>query len=104
MNNGVPVKVNFLLRISQKIFSRHLPCIDNYHASHPDTIELSGADLANLVFSTPHKDKAYVAKIVEQVDQTIANEKTTHQLINAIREGKTIKAIILVLYEVAEGD
>ena len=78
-------------------------CIDNYHASHPDTIELSGADLANLVFSTPHKDKEYVAKIVEQVDQTVANEKTTHQLINAIREGKLLKQLSLSSYEVAEG-
>ena len=83
----------------QGIFS----CIDNYHASHPDTIELSGADLANLVFSTPHKDKEYVAKIVEQVDQIIANEKTTHQLINAIREGKLLKQLSLSSYEVAEG-
>jgi len=83
----------------QSIFS----CIDNYHAVNPDTIELSSADLANLVFSSPHKNTEYVAGILEQVDHSEANEKTTLQLINSIREGKLLKQLSLSSYEVAEG-
>jgi len=83
----------------QSIFS----CIDNHHAVNPDTIELSSADLANLVFSTPHKNKEYVAGILEQVDHSEASAKTTIQLINSIREGKLLKQLSLSSYEVAEG-
>lgn len=83
----------------QPIFSS----IDNYHASNSAHSDLSADDLANLVFSIPHKDRDFVQGILEQVDQCQASNETTHQLLRSIRQRNLLKKISITSYEVSEG-
>ncbi len=76
--------------------------LDSFHSSNPGNI-LTSADLTNLVFSVPVKDREYTQALLEQVDQCEAKESTTLQLINALQRQRLLKEISLKSYEVSEG-
>lgn len=64
---------------------------------------LTTGDLANLVFSSPVKDKEFTQLVLEQVDQCDATESTTLHLIHSLRKQRLLKEMSLLSYEVAEG-
>ena len=78
--------------------------VSSYHSGHSDnSAVLSASDLANLVFSSPVKNKEYTQQIVDNILSCDASASTTVQLINALRRQRLLKQVSLLSYEIAEG-
>jgi len=77
--------------------------VSSFHSGSGTPTDLSGADLANLVFSQPVKDKEYTQKVLDTILCCDAQATTTEQLIRSLRQQRILKQISLLSYEIAEG-
>ncbi len=79
--------------------------VDNYHHSNSSGVptDLNDADLSNLVFSNPVKDREYTQLLLGTINECDATDSTTIQLIQSLNKNRILKDISLLSYEVAEG-
>jgi len=77
--------------------------LDNYHRQNVDAIDLSVADLSNLLFATSNKDKDYYLGVLEQLEKLEVSPATTFKLIQSILANKQLKEISLAAYDATEG-
>jgi replicative DNA helicase len=75
--------------------------LDNFHQQH--AVDLSVADLANLVLSVQHKDPDYYKEVLQQLEALSVSDTTTEVLMQSYYEQRLLKEISLSAYEVTEG-
>lgn len=77
--------------------------LDNFHQSNTEQINLSVADLANLLFAHKHRDVEYYEEVIATLDKLEVTSQTTSVLIQSFIENKLLKEISLAAYDVTEG-
>ena len=98
------------LRFSEKLDVKDLPnevrniysLVDTFHRQHAN-VDLTVADLANLVLAQQHKDPDYYKAVIQQVDSLSVSDTTTEVLIQSLVQQRLLKEISLGAYEVSEG-
>ena len=77
--------------------------LDNFHQSNTDKINLTVADLSNILFAHKHKDVAYYEGVIETLDKLEVSTQSTNVLLQSFVENKLLKEISLAAYDVTEG-
>jgi len=77
--------------------------LDNFHESNQDKIDLTVADLSNLLFAHKHKDVAYYEAVIETLEKLQVSPQSTAILLQSFVENKLLKEISLAAYDVTEG-
>ena len=98
------------LTYSNKLSVKDLPkelqplysVLDNFHSQNPD-VNLTVADLANLVLAQQVKDPSYYNAVFQQLESLSASDTTTQVLLRSFYDRKLLKEISLAAYEITEG-
>lgn len=98
------------LRYSDKLAIKDLPnelrtiysLVDSFHRQHAD-VDLTVADLANLVLAQQHKDPDYYKAVLGNLETLDSSSTTTEVLIQSYYTQRLLKEISLGAYEVSEG-
>jgi len=98
------------LSYSDKLSVKDLPkeiqplysVLDSFHRQHP-TVDLTVADLANLVLAQQVKDPEYYKAVFQQLETLSASDTTTQVLLKSFYDRKLLKEISLAAYEITEG-
>lgn len=98
------------LSYSDKLSVKDLPkeiqplysVLDSFHRQHP-TVNLTVADLANLVLAQQVKDPEYYKAVFQQLETLSASDTTTQVLLKSFYDRKLLKEISLAAYEITEG-
>lgn len=77
--------------------------LDSFHQSNSDKINLTVADLSNILFAHKHKDVAYYEAVIETLDKLEVSSQSTAILLQSFIENKLLKEISLAAYDVTEG-
>jgi len=83
----------------QPLFS----AIDSFHRHNEEKVNLSTADLANLLFSGKAVTPDYYQPLLDTIDQLDVSEATTKTLLQTLVRNRVLKDISLAAYEVTEG-
>lgn len=98
------------LSYSDKLSVKDLPkeiqplfsVLDGFHRQHP-AVDLTVADLANLVLAQQHKDPDYYKAVLGNLETLSVSDTTTEVLLKSFYDKKLLKEISLAAYEVTEG-
>ena len=77
--------------------------LDSFHQGNTDKINLTVADLSNILFAHKHKDVAYYEAVIETLDKLEVSTQSTAILLQSFVENKLLKEISLAAYDVTEG-
>lgn len=92
-------------KVSVKDFPRELipvfSALDSFHQNN--AVNLTVADLANLVLSSPLKEPDYYKKLLENLETLEVSELTTSVLIDSFARQRLLKEISLLSYDITEG-
>jgi len=75
--------------------------LDSFHQNN--AVNLTVADLANLVLSSPLKDADYYKQLLSNLETLEVSELTTSVLIDSFYQQRLLKEISLVSYDITEG-
>lgn len=75
--------------------------LDNFHQNNK--IDLTIADLANLLLSQQHANQDYYKSVLDTLNSIDASAASTEVLINSILKTKQLKEIALAAYDLTEG-
>jgi len=97
------------LTYSGKLQAKDLPkeiqplysLLDNYHQSH--AVDLTVADLANLVLAQQKSDPDYYKAVLSNLEQLSVSDTTTAVLLDSFYKQRVLKELSLAAYEVSEG-
>lgn len=78
--------------------------LDSYHQSNAEGVNLSVADLANIVLAHQNKDPDYYKGVLTTLDSLDATSNTTEHLIQSYYHNRLLKEIALTAYDVVEGN
>ena len=78
-------------------------CLNSYHETNNDRLDISVADLSNLYFSTIPRDRDFTVGVFNALAVLEVQDQTVHQLIQALRKAKVLRELSLASYECAEG-
>lgn len=103
------LKYDNWLKYNEKISIKDLPkelqpilsSLNSFYATN--TIDLSIADLSNLVLATPRKDPEYYEKLFEHLATLEVSDITTGVLIDSFYKQRLLKEISLSAYDLTEG-
>lgn len=97
------------LKFSNKITTKDLPreiqplysVLDNFHSQN--AVDLTVADLANLLLAQQHKDPEYYKELLSCLESLSVSDTTTEVLLESYYRQRLLKEISLHAYEVTEG-
>lgn len=97
------------LKFSNKITTKDLPreiqplysVLDNFH--NQNAVDLTVADLANLLLAQQHKDPEYYKELLSCLESLSVSDTTTEVLLESYYRQRLLKEISLHAYEVTEG-
>jgi len=78
-------------------------CLDSFHKTNEECVDLHVLDLSNLFFSQHKKDKEFYEGVFDTLLTYEPNEGTIKQLLESIRRAKLLRELSIASYEVAEG-
>jgi KaiC/GvpD/RAD55 family RecA-like ATPase len=78
-------------------------CLDTYHKTNEEQIDLHVLDLANVFFSQHKKDKEFYEGVFDTLTTYEPNVGTINQLLESVKRGKILRDLSITSYEVAEG-
>jgi len=99
------------LRWKDKLSVKDLPkelhpvysVLDNFHQGNTDKLNLTVADLSNLLFAHKHKDVPYYEGVIDTLEKLQVSTQSTNVLLQSFVENKLLKEISLAAYDVTEG-
>lgn len=78
-------------------------CLDSFHKTNTEEVDLHVLDLANLFFSQHKGDKEFYQGVFDTLDSYTPNEGTIKQLLISIKRARVLRELSITSYEVAEG-
>lgn len=77
-------------------------CLDVFHQTNAEKVDLHIRDLANIFFSQNKKDKEFYEGVFDSLERYEPNLDTIRQLVVSLKRAKHLREISIVSYEVAE--
>lgn len=77
--------------------------LDSFHRGNVDKLNLTVADLSNILFAHKHKDVDYYEAVIETLEKLEVSNVSTNVLLQSFVENKLLKEISLAAYDVTEG-